>query len=254
LKIKEFLSSLPQSVVKGEDISIRDNVVRKIFRLANLRETDIFYDLGCGNNNAVTIAASEFNVKRSVGIEIRKTIAIKAHKKIEGIRNAEVINDDIRKAAISHASVLLFWFTDPDIVLQMINRFEEELKNGARLITIWSPPDLMLPTKSEFPFFICQKPFKYAKNIKEQIEAIHGNPCIDFTASWLLAEKYIDALEVVPTQYLRFVNMLQSMIIWINAWNMGVACEEKIPPPVETYTGILKAFFDIDLSDMISKT
>jgi hypothetical protein len=61
-------------------------------------------------------------------------------------------------------------------------------------------------------------------------------------------------LEVVPTQYLRFVNMLQSMIIWINAWNMGVACEEKIPPPVETYTGILKAFFDIDLSDMISKT
>jgi hypothetical protein len=44
------------------------------------------------------------------------------------------------------------------------------------------------------------------------------------------------------------------MIIWINAWNMGVACEEKIPPPVETYIGILKAFFDIDLSDMISKT
>ena len=168
--------------------------------------------------------------------------------------NAEVINDDIRKSAISNATVLLFWFTDPDIVLQMINRFEDELKNGARLITVWSPPDLMLPNKSDFPFFICQKPFKYAKNIKEQIEAIYGNPCMDFTASWLLAEKYIDALEVVPTQYLRFVNMLQSMIIWINAWNMGVACEEKIPPPVETYIGILKAFFDIDLSDMISKT
>ena len=107
MKITEFLSSLPQSVVKGEDISVPDNVVRKIFRLANLRETDMFYDLGCGNNNAVTIAAKEFKVKRSVGIEIRKTIAIKAHKKIEGIMNAEVINDDIRKAAISNATVLM---------------------------------------------------------------------------------------------------------------------------------------------------
>jgi hypothetical protein len=47
--------------------------------------------------------------------------------------------------------------------------------------------------------------------------------------------------------------MLQSMIIWINAWNMGVACEEVIPPPVQTYIGILKTFFNIDLSNMISK-
>lgn len=111
----------------------------------------------------------------------------------------------------------------------------------------------MLPTKTEFPFFVCQKPFKYAKNIKEQIEAVYGNPCIDFAASWLLAEKYIDALEVVSAKYHRFVNIFQSMIIWINAWNMGVACEEEIPPPVQTYIGILKTFFNIDLTDMISK-
>jgi hypothetical protein len=76
---------------------------------------------------------------------------------------------------------------------------------------------------------------------------------MDFTASWLLAEKYIHELGVVPSQYLRFVNILQSMIIWINAWNMGVACEEEIPPPVQTYIGILKTFFNIDLSNMISK-
>src|ERR687890_165491 len=116
----------------------------------------------------------------------------------------------------------------------IIEKFETELKNGARIITAWSPPDLMLPTKTEFPFFVCRKPFKYAKNIKEQIEAVYGNPCIDFTASWLLAEKYIDALEVVSAKYHRFVNIFQSMIIWINAWNMGVACEEEIPPPVQT--------------------
>jgi hypothetical protein len=43
------------------------------------------------------------------------------------------------------------------------------------------------------------------------------------------------------------------MIIWINAWNMDLACEELIPPPVESYLGILKTFFNIDLSDMIER-
>ena len=82
LNIQEFISSLPQSLVKSEDISIPDNVIRKLFRLADLCNTDVFFHLGCGNNNAVKIAAKEFKVKRSVGIEIRKTLANKARKKI----------------------------------------------------------------------------------------------------------------------------------------------------------------------------
>jgi hypothetical protein len=253
LKIQEFISSLPQSVVKGEDISIPDNVIRKLFKLANLRKRDTFYDLGCGLNNTVAIAVKEFKVRKSVGIEIRKSVAIEAGIKIADIKNAKIVNNDIRTTSISDASVLLYWFTDPDTSHRMIKRFENELKIGARIITIWSPLDLMLPSKIEFPFFICRKPFKYAKDLKEQIKAIYGSPCVDFTASWLLAEKYIKELEVVPNQYHRFVNMLQSMIIWINAWNMGVACEKEVPPPVETYLGILKTFFNIDLSDMILK-
>ena len=255
LKIRDFLSSLPQSVIKGEEVSVPDNVVRKMLKIANVNEKDVFYDLGSGNNNTIRIAAREFKVKRSVGIDIRKPIFLRSHKRIPKINSrVEIINGDIRTTNISDATVLLFWFTDPDVIDLMINRVENELEDGARIITIWSPPDLMLPTKTEFPFFVCEKPFKYAKNIKEQIKAIYGNPCIDFTASWLLVEKYLHELEVVPKQYLRFVNMLQSMIIWINAWNLGVACEDEIPPPVQTYIGILKTFFNIDLSDMIHKT
>jgi tRNA G46 methylase TrmB len=87
--------------VKGEDVSIPDNVIKKIFKLANLRKTDIFYDLGCGNNNTIAIAAKEFKVKMSIGIEIRKSLAIKAYKKIEGIKNAKILNGDIKTATFS---------------------------------------------------------------------------------------------------------------------------------------------------------
>ena len=116
-----------------------------------------------------------------------------------------------------------------------------------------SPPDLMLPVKTEFPFFMFQQPFKYAEQLQEQIEVIFGKPCIDFVESWLMAGKYIDELEVVPGQHHRFVNMFQGMVIWINAWNTGVACEKEIPPPVISYLEVLKTFFAIDLSDLILK-
>ena len=253
MDLKEFLSPLPQSVIKGEDRLLPDNLIRKIFTFGGLNEHDIFYDLGCGINNTVALASKEFNVKRSIGIEIKRGRCFENRKKIVGLKNARIINQDIRKTNLSEATVLLFWFTDSKMIQQMIRKFENELKNSARIITLWSPLDMMLPSRIEFPFFLSKKPFSYAGNIRNQIEAIYGNSCIDFTASWLLAEKYIDTLEVVPGQYRRFVNVLKSITIWINAWNMGVACEEEIPPPVESYIGILKTFFDIDLSNNIVK-
>lgn len=250
MELGEFLSTLPQSVVKGEAVSLPDGVVRKIFKFAGLKKGDVFCHLGCGEGNTVEIAAREFKVKKSVGIEINKAVAAKARKQIAGAKNAEIINADIRKADISDATVVLFWFNDPDMVDAMEKQFKK-LKAGARVITIWAPLGMTLPNKIDFPFFVSKKPFRKARSIRQQIKAIYKTECIDFTAAWLLAERYIDALEVVPGEYRRFVNMLQGMVIWINAWNMGVACEDEVPPPIQTYVGILKTFFSIDLAGMI---
>ena len=253
LELGDFLSSLPQSVLSGERVSLSDSVIRKILIFAKLKKSDIFCHLGCGEGNAVAIAAKEFGAKKSVGIEIDKSLADKAVKNIAGIKNAYIINADIRKADISDATILLFWFSDSDFVDALTKRFSKELKDGSRVITIWAPLDMTLPDKVEFPFFVNKKPFRRAKSIQQQIRSIYGTDCIDFTASWLLAQKYIDALEVTPNEYRRFVNILQSMVIWINAWNMNVACEDEVPPPVQTYIGILKTFFNIDMSSMIKR-
>ena len=253
MELDDFLSSLPQSVLSGERVSLSDSVIRKILIFAKLKKSDIFCHLGCGEGNAVAIAAKEFGAKKSIGIEIDKSLADKAVKNIAGIKNAYIINADIRKADISDATILLFWFSDSDFVDALTKRFSKELKDGSRVITIWAPLDMMLPDKVEFPFFVNKKPFRRAKSIQQQIRSIYGTDCIDFTASWLLAQKYIDALEVTPNEYRRFVNILQSMVIWINAWNMNVACEDEVPPPVQTYIGILKTFFNIDMSSMIKR-
>jgi protein-L-isoaspartate O-methyltransferase len=253
LELGDFLSSLPQSVLRGERVSLTDNVIRKIFNFAKLKKGDTFCHLGCGDGNAVAIAVKEFGVKKSVGVEIDKSIADNARRHIAGLNNAHIINTDILEADISEASVLLFWFSDSNIVEALTKRFKKELKNGARVITIWAPLTMTLPYKVKFPFFVNKKPFKRARSIQQQIRSIYGTNCIDFTASWLLAQRYIDALEVTPGEYRRFVNILQSMVIWINAWNMDIACEDEVPPPIQTYLGILKTFFNIDMSSMIEQ-
>lgn len=252
MELKEFLSSLPQAIISGEAVSLPDNVIRRIFKFAKLKKSDVFYHLGCGEGNTIKIAAEEFGVKRAVGIELNEATAAKARERVAGIKNAEIVNADIRKADISDATVLFFWFNDPEMVDAMTRRFKK-LRDDTRVITIWAPLGMTLPDRVDFPFFVSKKPFKRAKSIRQQIKAIYRTDCIDFTAAWLLAERYIDALEVVPSDYRRFVNMLQGMVIWINAWNMGVACEDKIPPPVQTYVGILRTFFNIDLTSMIKK-
>jgi trans-aconitate methyltransferase len=244
------MSTLPQNVVHGEAIVLPDQALEHIFNLARMRRSDVFYHLGCGQGEAVALAAKKFGVKKAIGVEVSQNTAAAARRKVAGFKNAEIIVEDIRNVDLSDASVVLFWFNDPGIVEAMVKKFRKELKDGARVATIWSPPGMMLPQKVDFPFLVCKKPFKYATSLRQQIKAVYGNKCIDFTAAWLLAERYIDALGVVPAEYRRFVNILHSMVIWINAWNMRVTCEDGVPPPVSSYLGILREFFGIDMKDL----
>ena len=252
MNTQEFFSSIPQSVLHGEDIFLPARVVRKVLTFAGISNSDIFYALGCGSGSIVAIAAREFKARKSVGIELRKRVAIEARKKLSLINNAEIRVGDITCEPISDATVLFFWFGDLRIIEHMTKRFMTELKKGARIVTILSTPKLMLPSKMEFPYFLFQKPFKIATSLQQQYEFINHKSCVDFVESWSMAEKYINELDIVRGPYRRFVNMLQSLIIWINAWNAGIACENEIPAPVESYLGILKTFFGIDLSNLIA--
>jgi hypothetical protein len=251
MNINEFISTLPTSVIRGDNVSLPDDVIRRMFKLARLSKKDIFYDLGCGNSNAIYIASTEYEVKKAIGVEKRKKSVASLLKKTRSLRNAKIIIDDIRSVNISDGNVFLFWFHDEKMIKKMMQKFSTELKEGSRIITIWSPPDLIIPNKSDFPFFVSRTPFKYAKSIEDQIKAIYGQKCLDFTASWVLGDKYLESLGVVPDQYKRFLNILYAMIIWINAWNMKVSCEDEIPPPVESYMGILRMFFNIDLKSLV---
>ena len=67
MKIEEYLETLPENLLSGEDVQLPDKSFREIFKFAELDENDIFYHLGCGNEKGIEIAINDFNVKKAVG-------------------------------------------------------------------------------------------------------------------------------------------------------------------------------------------
>jgi len=250
VKISEFISTLPSSILTGDSIVIPDDFIRKMFSISNLNKNDIFYHLGIGNNpSTLQIAIKEFKVKKAVGIDINSTVIDEIKSKTKIIKNIYALNENVSRCSLSEATVIFSWFTDEKINKLLAKKFESELVNGARIISIWSAPGLFLPDKIDFPILVCKKPFKIGVDIKDQLRAVYKSDCIDFTASWNLADRYIKSFGTVDASYHRFLNILQSLIIWFNARDLGIACENEIPPPVRSYVEILKYFFNIDLTD-----
>ena len=251
MKIEDYIKSLPSDIISGNDVQLPERAITKIFEFLNLNENDIFYHLGCGDGKGLAIALEEFNVKKAVGIENNKENIQQAKKLFEkkNLKNIELLFKDIRTTEINDATVILFWFTDSDIIETMMKKFEN-LQRGSRIITIWGPLPNCLPGKVDFPYIINTVPFKSA-NLKEQLLAIFGTKCIDFVTAWEYAERYTKAIGSLNSENDRFLTILQSLIIWINAKNLGIACGNEIPEPIKNYMGILKTFFGIEVEHLL---
>ena len=253
MKIEEYLKTLPENVLSGEDVQLSEKSLREIFKFTDLGENDIFYHLGCSDEKGIEMAISEFKVKKAIGID-------KNSEKIEGAKNnlerkninGKVICGNVEEADISDATVILFWFTDENIIEKMLEKFEN-LKIGTKIITIWSPLPDCLPEKVDFPYIINKVPFKKAQNLQEQLLAIFGVKCVDFVTAWEFAERYTKAIGTTEIKNDRFLTIIQTLMIWINAKKLGVVCGDEIPESIQTYIKIMKMNFDIDFDYMLKE-
>ena len=253
MKIEEYLETLPKNLLSGEDVQLPEKSFREIFKFADIGENDIFYHLGCGNEIGIEIAINEFKVKKAVGIDnnpkkIQHAKEILEQKNIQG----QLICNNIEESDISDASVILFWFTDDNLINKMLKKFEN-LKPGTKIITIWGPLIDCLPDKVNFPYIINKVPFKKAQNMQEQVLAIFGVKCIDFVTAWEFAERYTKSIGTPEVSNDRFLTIIQTLVIWINAKKLGLACGEEIPESIQTYINIMKMHFDIDCEYLLKE-
>ena len=254
MKIEEYIKSLPNDVISGNDVQLPEYSFRKIFKFLNLNENDVFYHLGCGDGKGIKIALQEFHVKNAIGIDNNKEKIEQAKKLTEenNLKDGKFLCEDVLSAKIDNATAILFWFTDIEVIEKMKKRFEG-LQDGSRIVTIWSPLPECLPIQVDFPYIMNQVPFKNA-NLREQLLAVFKIKCIDFVTAWEYAERYTKAIAPHNTENDRFLTILQSLVIWINAKNLGITCEDGVPIHIKNYMKILKEFFGIEVEHLLSDT
>jgi cyclopropane fatty-acyl-phospholipid synthase-like methyltransferase len=110
-------------------------VVDRMLELAEVKKSDVVYDLGSGDGRVVIRAAKKYRA-RGVGIEMDSTLLAKARQaaKAEGVDHlVEFRAEDALKADLSRATVvtlyMLPWFNEA-----MRPSFKKYLKPGARIV------------------------------------------------------------------------------------------------------------------------
>ena len=252
MKIEEYLSTLPQSILSGEEIQIPPDTIREICKFADLGQNDTFYHLGSGNGTSLKIARQEFNVKNAIGIDNSEKMISLAKKMIdeENISIIIIIEQDVRNAEFEDADVILCWFMDAEVLESLVEKFQK-LKNGVRIITIWGPLPGCLPEKVDFPYILNKTPFNQTDDLKKQLLAVFETECIGFVTAWEYAERYTKSIGRDNPENDRFLVIIQALTIWINAKNLGVACGEEIPDSIRSYIAILREYFGIEVEHLL---
>jgi len=112
------------------------DVVEKMLRIAELKEGDILYDLGCGDGRIIIMAAQRFHAN-CVGVELDDGRYNKCVRKVKelGLQNqVSIVHGNVMDVSLKDADVItLYLLTRSNEKLKP--NLERDLKTGARVVS-----------------------------------------------------------------------------------------------------------------------
>ncbi|PIT93812.1 SAM-dependent methyltransferase [Candidatus Falkowbacteria bacterium CG10_big_fil_rev_8_21_14_0_10_43_11] len=136
----------------------------RIFKAADLKNGEIFYDLGCGNGKTVLYAAKNFKIK-AVGLELALPLYFicQCRRFFNGTKNAEFKWKNLFKEDLASADAVYFFGMPQPIHKRLKEKLERELKPGARVISYvfpvpgWTPDAIDKPTNSDAAVYLYRR-------------------------------------------------------------------------------------------------
>jgi hypothetical protein len=155
-----------------------------MFVLANLRPSDVFYDLGCGDASVLIFAVKEFRVRRAVGFEnepIRKINAIQRIER-EGLSDRITIEGDMRDADLSRADVILkMHYEEEDDYGELMSA---GIRRGTRLIKHDLPMLGFDFNQVDYPFYLSRFPLRKMRTAQLWASKVMGRDVTSLQDLW----------------------------------------------------------------------
>ena len=111
-------------------------VVSGMLKLADVKKSDVVYDLGCGDGRIVITAAKDFGAK-GVGVDINPERIEEARANAKRAAVEEMVKfeeNDLFKANIADATVVTLYLL-PDVNVRLMPKLLKELKPGTRIVS-----------------------------------------------------------------------------------------------------------------------
>lgn len=121
-------------------IPLPRDTIRKMLKLANVKKSDLVYDLGSGDGRVLIISAKEFHTG-AIGIEKNRLLVwisrliIKRNNLQDKVK---IIHSDIFKEKLRNADVILMYLSHK-LTQKLKLKFEKELKKGTRIVSASHP-------------------------------------------------------------------------------------------------------------------
>ncbi len=128
--------------------------------LAEVKEDELIYDLGCGDGRILLIAALDFGAK-GVGVEIDSGRYRRAKRMVKSLNltdKIDIIHGDVNEVDLRDADVVTLYLT-PEANRKLKRKFENELREKARVVSHdfkiegWKP-SYVLPLFSRADYLI----------------------------------------------------------------------------------------------------
>jgi len=126
-----------------------DDVVEVMLRLADVKESDVVYDLGCGDGRIVITAVRDRGARGvCVDIDPRRIEESRENARQAGVADRiRFLNQDLFATDIGEATVVML-FLFPNINLKLRPKLLRELKPGTRVVSHWHSMGDWTPQKT----------------------------------------------------------------------------------------------------------
>lgn len=156
-----FFSMAYSAISFAPWVPSRKRDLERIFKLADLKPGQIFYDLGCGDGKIVFYAAKKHHVN-ATGLEISAPLyLICLLKKIfNKEKNVKFKLKNLFKENLSKADAVYFFGIPATINNKLKEKLKKELKPGAKIISYsfklddWTPVAVNKPAKNDLPVYL----------------------------------------------------------------------------------------------------
>ena len=122
-------------------IPISKSVIKEVEKVIGINYNSVVYDLGCGDGRVLFYLSKLHPKAKFIGIErstfplILSKIGLLFNKK-KGENKIEILNQDFFNTDLSNATHI-FAYLKPKEMDDLLTKFDKELKNGTKLVSVY---------------------------------------------------------------------------------------------------------------------